>query len=246
MTPQDKVEFTKLILITADKYKRSFTESFLEMYWHSLKEFSLKDIYSAFEKHFNNPDNGHFLPHQSDILRILQGDSESQALQAWSKVSNAISTVGAYRSIVFDDMLIHAVISDMGSWISLCRQTEQDLKFSEHKFLKRYRSYLLKRPKQYPNRLIGIIEHTNQICGSSSASPCLYGDEESAFMTHSEGEEPHLLSSQKMTLLSDLVSSKEFLQPSLKLKLDSSLNNQKAESQSALIDNNTRGIFNEQ
>ena len=138
MTPEDKKEFAQLIFITADKYKRSFSESFLEMYWHSLKEFSLKDIYSAFEKHFNNPDKGHFLPHQSDIIRILQGDSETKALQAWTKVRQAISTVGAYDSIVFDDAHIHPVITDIGGWVSLCHQTDQDLKFTEHKFLKRY------------------------------------------------------------------------------------------------------------
>ncbi len=207
MMPHDKAAFAKLILTAANKYNREFSENFLEIYWHCLRKFSLNDVQRAFINHFQNPDNGHFMPQPSDIIRILQGDSQTQALEAWSKVMQAISQVGAYSSIVFDDFLIHVVISDMGRWPALCLQTQEELKFRGHEFQKRYRGYLLKRPQQYPNRLIGIIEHQNKLQEHVIPSPQLFGNKEAAFITYSEGGEPHELISQKVTLLSDIAAS---------------------------------------
>ncbi|WP_347251571.1 DUF6475 domain-containing protein [Legionella sp.] len=206
MTPNEQAEFAKIMLICAEKYKRTFSHAFMELYWHSLKAFPLSEIKRAFETHFNNPDNGHFLPHQSDILRILQGDSETQAFTAWTKVMHAIAKVGAYHSIVFDDLLIHAVISDMGGWRTLCCQTTKELKFSGYEFQKRYGGYLLRRPSQYPNRLIGIIEHQNQQYDYTSPVLQLFGDRQAAKLTFEEGLEPAKLAAQKITSMQPMTS----------------------------------------
>ena len=206
MTPNEQAEFAKIMLICAEKYKRTFSHAFMELYWHSLKAFPLPDIKRAFETHFNNPDNGHFLPHQSDILRILQGDSETQALTAWTKVMQAIAKVGAYHSIVFDDWLIHVVIADMGGWRTLCHQTAKELTFSRYEFQKRYGGYLLRRPQQYPNRLIGIIEHQNHQVGYPPPVLQLFGDQQAATLTYSEGLEPAQLTAQKITAMQPMMS----------------------------------------
>jgi hypothetical protein len=145
------------------------------------------------------------MPQPSDLIRILQGDGPTQALHAWSKVLQAMRRVGAYHSIVFDDFRIHAVLSDMGGWIELCLQTEEELKFRGHEFQKRYRGYLLRRPSHYPNRLIGIFEHQNQLQGYPSQPPRLFGEKPAALLTYSEGCEPHQLSAQKVTLLRDVL-----------------------------------------
>jgi hypothetical protein len=204
MIAEDKSAFAQLVLAAADKYRRQFTQNFLEIYWHCLKQFSLRDIQAAFVAHFQNPDNGHFMPQPSDIIRILQGDSQTQALEAWSKVMHAISGVGAYDSIVFDDCLIHVVISDMEGWVALCHQTVEELKFRGIEFQKRYRRFLLRRPQRYPNRLIGIHEHQRQLHGYPIPSPQLFGNAQAAFITYSEGCEPHL-TSPKVTLLSQFM-----------------------------------------
>lgn len=199
MTPNEYTQFAKLMLICAEKYNRPFGPAFIKLYWHSLQAFSLPDVKRAFETHFNNPDNGHFLPHQSDILRILQGDSETQSLLAWSKVMDAIKKLGAYQSIVFDDLLIHAVLYDMGGWIYLCRFTAKALTFSRYEFQKRYCGYLLRRPEHYPNHLIGLIEHQNQQYGCRLPTLQLFGDSQAAMLTFSEGLEPTTLHAQKIT-----------------------------------------------
>ena len=91
--------------------------------------------------------------------------------------------------------------------------------------------------------MIGIIEHKNQISGQPPPSPCLYGDKEAAFITFSNGKEPHLLSQDKMTLLSDLTSSYKLLEATPEVKHDSLMKNQ--ETKSLSTDNSTRGLPDE-
>jgi hypothetical protein len=205
MIPQQKDDFVRLIVKVAEQYRRPINDSFLETYWHSLQAFSLKEIQAAFITHFENPDNGHFMPHPSDILRILQGSSETQSLQAWTKVLNGIKQVGIYSSIVFDDPLIHAVISDMGNWMALCCKTDEELKFLGYEFQKRYRGYFLKRPQQYVNRLIGILEHQHQLTHQDTPDPVLFGDENSALMTYAGGCDPQNLHARSSATLSQVL-----------------------------------------
>lgn len=206
MMPQDKAAFAQLMLTSANKYHREVTDDLLEVYWHCLKHCSLPDIQHAFIAHFQNPDNGHFMPQPSDIIRILQGDSQTQALEAWSKVQQAIARVGAYHSIIFDDFRIHSVIAAMGGWISLCRQSQEELTFRGHEFQKRYRGYLQRSPQHYPNRLIGIFEHQNHRQGYTLPPPHLFGNEQAAMITYTQGCEPQQLSAQQVRLLNEVLS----------------------------------------
>lgn len=202
MNPEHQEEFVNLLIAVSDQYNRPFSESFLNVYWHCLKMFSLTEIQAAFITHFENPDNGRFMPQPSDILRILEGDSESQALQAWTKVMNGIKQVGAYSSIVFDDPLIHAVIGDMCGWVELCKKTQEELKFVSYEFQKRYRGYFLRRPQQYLNRLTGILDHGNTLNHHTTFEPILFGDQKVALITYAEGCDPQQLQSRSMTRLS--------------------------------------------
>jgi len=96
-------------------------------------------------------------------------------------------------------LIIHSVIADMEGWTDLCRQTKEELKFRGYEFQKRYRGYLLRRSQQYPNRLIGILEHQNQQHGYSKPSLQFFGDQQAALLTYSEGCEPAQLCAQKVT-----------------------------------------------
>jgi len=61
------------------------------------------------------------MPKPADIIRAIKGNSQTQSLQAWSKVEDAIRLVGPYRSVVFDDLAIHGVLQEMGGWVKLCQ-----------------------------------------------------------------------------------------------------------------------------
>lgn len=102
-------------------YGKPLNNFLLEIYWKICQPFEFGDIEKAFEAHVRDPDYGQFMPKPADLIRFLEGGRQTQALQAWSKVVKAISHAGYYSSVVFDDICIHAVISEMDGWIALCQ-----------------------------------------------------------------------------------------------------------------------------
>ncbi len=111
-------------------------------------------------------------------MAALQGDCTGQALRAWSKVMETIRRVGVYRTVVFDDSLIHAVIWDMGGWQNLCAMLIKDESFKAREFEKRYTSYLSRPPRAYPRQLVGITDSVNVPQGYPASSPTLIGNEQ--------------------------------------------------------------------
>ncbi|MEE9452349.1 MAG: DUF6475 domain-containing protein [Gammaproteobacteria bacterium] len=152
----------------------------LEEYWQRLKGYPLVSIQHALDAHILCPDRGRFVPKIADIMHQFQGNSEAQALKAWSKVSNAIRRTGSYESVVFDDLCIHCVIADMGGWIRLCCQNDTQLQFSQHEFQKRYRYTCDQVQEKYPSVLIGVIERNNHHKGYKLPPPIFIGDRKQA------------------------------------------------------------------
>jgi len=180
-------KFASLITATAVIHNRDFPGSAVELYWQSLKQFSYAQVEQALKAHRENPDGGQFMPQIADIRRLLQGSGQERALSAWTKVEKAIANIGSYESVVFDDVLIHAVLEDMGGWIKLCQTTTAQLKFSGIEFQKRYQGFLNFPPKRHPKVLKGQIEAENAQSGYTVPSPMLIGDESQARLVMSTG-----------------------------------------------------------
>lgn len=190
MRQHEKSDFAIMMTAVAELYSKKMSSALLSIYWAALERFSLVDIRYAITQHVNNADVGQFMPKPADIVRYLEGDSDTHALQAWSKVESAIRHVGSYDSIAFDDQIIHLVIADMGGWGRLCSISIKEMPFRSQEFLKRYRGYLNKKPTQYPKYLVGTFEHTNQAAGYDSlgsSTPVLIGNERLAMAVINEG-----------------------------------------------------------
>lgn len=70
---------------------------------------------------------------------------EQRAAIAWRCVRDSISRHGGYRSVSFDDPVIHATIRAMmgsGGWPDLCDLTPDELKWREKDFLRLYPTFL--------------------------------------------------------------------------------------------------------
>lgn len=178
MQQNEMKEFLEMITYATEYYKITISESELEIYWQTLQEFSLISIREAFFAHISNPDRGisHKFPTVGDLIRYLRGDSETQALNAWTRLLQTIRRVGQYNSLVMDDLILHRVIEDMGGWVYLCLQKEKDLNFRMAEFKKRYAAYVLHPPTDYPRKLVGVCEWQNQLKGYPSQPPLLVGD----------------------------------------------------------------------
>ncbi len=180
MLPSDIPKFTAMIAGIGELYGKAISEALTDIYWQSLKRFELCDVRQAFQSHINNPDCGQFFPKPADVVRFIEGCGETKALQAWAKVEKAISRIGSYQSIAFDDPLIHAVLDDMGGWVKLCSVTVTEMPFRANEFQKRYMGFVNKPPQRHPKYLRGITERDNGKDGYPIKPPLLIGDPQKA------------------------------------------------------------------
>lgn len=191
MQDHDKQSFEQIMSATASMYGRNIPDrTQLSMYFNALARFSIQDVQSGFNAHIQNPDNGQFFPKPADIIRYMDGGTETQASSAWTKVDKSIRTVGPYQNVVFDDPIIHAVIADMGGWILLCGTEDKEYPFKKNEFMKRYTGYSRRPPEDYPRLLGGISQQSNDMrkLGTIEA-PVIIGEMDAARLTYSGGSE---------------------------------------------------------
>lgn len=189
MLGNDKKAFLQCLTLLAESFNRKVSGLLLETYWQGLKDYPFAQVKQAMLDTLQNPERKWGMPTPADLIVLLQGDSRSHALKAWSQVVTAVRTIGRYDSVVFDNPLIHCVIRDMGDWVYLCQQPEKELPFLRHEFEKRYRDYQGKPLLNYPRSLKGSLEHENQVQGFAdhTPDPILLGDPKCAIAVYNNG-----------------------------------------------------------
>lgn len=206
MEPNDKPPFLKLLEGVYDFYARELSPFSISVWWEAMRPFSLAAVSGAFNRHCVNPDNGQYCPKPADIVKLIGGTNQDQAMLAWVKVDKSVRSVGIYQSVVFDDPVIHRVIHDMGGWIELCGKKETEWPFVQKEFENRYRGYRLhERTPDYPPRLTGLTEAQNARQGYPLDPPILIGDEARAKRVLSGGSKVTLLPMKPLEAHSDMV-----------------------------------------
>jgi len=183
-----KDEFGRILSAVAQMYSKKMTKTTFNLYFESLKNYDFSVIRQALESHLINPDVGQFMPKPADIVREIEGGTEDRALIAWTKFEKAISSVGHYKSIVFDDARIHVVVVDMGGWIKFGTVFEKEMPFLRIEFVKRYRA--TKNVTAYRCRLVGLIEADCAEMNAPLPAPRLFGDEKKCLQVMYGGKTP--------------------------------------------------------
>jgi len=169
---------------------KKITPEMLMFFYRILIGYQLTDITGALIAHSLDPDVGSYPPKPADVVRQIQGSKQSRALIAWTRVDKAIRQVGTYMSVVFDDPIIHAVLSDMGGWLDLGKKSEKEWPFVAREFEKRYQGYAqLPALTEYPRWLTGRFEAANSVEGHQTQPPVLIGDPIKAQMVFEGGTE---------------------------------------------------------
>jgi hypothetical protein len=198
VNPADKIRFAELITGLAQTFHAPISATDLEAYWRLLSRFSLGEIEQAIAGYCRSPKGHRFFPKPSELVALMVGSDADQALRAWSKVLRTIRGVGTYRTVVFDDPIIHAVIWDMGGWRSLCSMLVEDEPFRAKEFERRYVGYVARPPTKYPRQLVGITDTINATQGYGQVRPpTLIGDEQKALQVLESGQEANQLLSFK-------------------------------------------------
>ena len=194
MNERDQTEFAKLMVGLAEYYAKPLTEVVLGIYWQALRHHDLAAVRDAIHRHIRNPDNGQWMPKVADIERLASGSTESKALVAWTKVDRAMSHVGPWRDVVFDDPIIHRVLFDMGGWIMLGEKAEKDWPFLAREFAVRYRGYATREiPPDYAPILGGMANRGNSASGHPQEPPILFGPQAQCQVVMAGGTDQQLI-----------------------------------------------------
>jgi len=194
MNTNDMEEFDRLWAEAHEVYGRKPEPRVVYMVFQALIAFPIEDIERALCRHLTNPDTGQYPPKPADIVRLIQGSSQTTSGEAWAKVDRAIRCVGIHRTVVFDDPKVHAAIERLGGWQKICMTEEKEYPFLRNNFLKLYQGFTVQPPETFPRKLIGTCEHENSqhdsfMRGRSKNEPVLIGDPERARLVYQGGGE---------------------------------------------------------
>ncbi|WP_024905460.1 DUF6475 domain-containing protein [Robbsia andropogonis] len=177
MRTTDMQAFTKLLADVHAFYRQDFSDFAASVWAQAMRPYDFPAIADAFGRHTVNADTGQFMPKPADIVKMLGGTSQDAALVAWAKVDKALRQVGTYASVVFDDPLIHHVLTDMGGWVPLGAKTEDEWPFVRNEFVTRYRGCKVRsETPAYLSVLVGISDAQNQRSGYRAQEPVLIGN----------------------------------------------------------------------
>jgi len=187
-------DFCMVLTSVGELYGKPVGEFAISLWWGALKDYDLLAVQEALSRHVRNPDSGQFMPKPADVVRMMQGSTQDSALSAWAKVDKAVRHVGPYKSVVFDDPLIHVVLHDMGGWTALGQKTDDEWPFVAKEFENRYRGFKARGEiPQYPPQMIGISDAHNSLGGFKQDQPMLIGDQSKAIQVMQKGTDRPLL-----------------------------------------------------
>ena len=190
MQESDKREFASILQATMDVYNKDISTDVIKIWWLAMSQYPIEQIKSGLSKYITSPDCGKFPPKPADIIFMMEGNSTSAATTAWNKVMEGISRAGSYKSVCFDDPIIHLAIDDIGGWIALGESEEKELPFIQKRFEQSYRNYKTRGdiPAHKPY-LIGRSEAQNNLQGYHSEPPKLIGNPQEAQLVLNNGTE---------------------------------------------------------
>lgn len=149
-----KQEFYGLFVILCETYNREATKSLCLSYYMILEHLKFEDFKSAVVAILSSRKYSS-LPMPADILEAINGSSDDKAMLALHELEHAMSRVGAYNSVCFQDSIVMETVLRMGGWIKLCRMTEDEWKFLKKEFMNIYKA-LSKISFEAPAYLVGI------------------------------------------------------------------------------------------
>ena len=163
MQERDKRPFAALMTGLAENYSQSMTPEGIELRFKMLAPYSIAEVEAAAfsllatRKYTTMPTVADFLE------RLGGGTAEDKAEVACSKALEAAAVHGAYRSVVFDDPVLQAVINNnFGGWAKFC-QAEYD-KWLRKDFCEAYAAYSRQGFAEY-GYLPGLCEIENSAKG---------------------------------------------------------------------------------
>lgn len=105
------------------------------------------------------------IPSPAEIIKYTRGtrdnDLEVKTVEAKNKLKQAISSIGTYKSVAFDDPVIHLVIQSVGGWQKLGKMDFKEYTdWLKWEFPKIYKAYATRKNGEIPLEFQGRGEDT--------------------------------------------------------------------------------------
>lgn len=202
----DRSVFAQGMSVLSEIFGKEVTEYRADVYYRVLEHLS-DDAFRAAVRHIVSTKKFPVLPLPAEILEAALGDPELHALKALEKVDRALFKHGAYRSVVFDDPVIHRVISVLGGWDVVCLMDSGDWERRKREFLRMYQAFSRENCEvdNVPLRLVGVLERGNLASGfpGDVPQPVYVGDKETAIAWTKALEEKALAEGQRQKVLAE-------------------------------------------
>lgn len=155
-----------LICGLCECFGRKPSDAMLNGYQLGLSDLSIEQIRHACTQALRHC---RFMPSVAE-LRELSGQltPQARAVIAWDALRKAISDHGYYRSVAFDDSLIHATVNNLGGWLRISVLSGDELdKWLRKDFERTYVAYCQQDtlPATAADPLIGALEMENRLRG---------------------------------------------------------------------------------
>jgi hypothetical protein len=180
--------FMKNMVAIGEMYGKPLSPEMLQMYYMVLEEMTDNQFKQAV-KVIMRTHVWNTLPKPAEFIEAIKPDTDSQAIMAWQKIENTMARVGAYKTVIFDDPLIHGFIQGFeGCWPGLCSKTIEEMIWIRKDFEKYYKAIS---PDSIDCRpLIGISEGENITRGiEHKEAPVYIGDLKQAQLLIEHGKE---------------------------------------------------------
>lgn len=189
MQQSDFPKLAKMVTEALAYYRQDVSEFTLHVWTQACQPYTLEQVSKALTAHVTDAERGQFAPKVADIVRVLSGTTTDRAALAWGKVLGAMSAVGAYSDVVFDDPAIHAAIEDCGGWVKVCRGEMAELSYLQHRFCQAHKAYVGRGAFEYQRRLAGDRSPDSDYLkkGLPLPRPAIVGNPESARAVYEVG-----------------------------------------------------------
>lgn len=172
MNNSDAVKFSEMwAAVRVDIYNKPVSKAALDIVFNSLSRFDFEDVHRGIELHINDTENGQFPITPTHVIANIEGRAQERGAVAWRKMIDAVSSVGPYEDVVFDDAAIHSIIHGEGGWVHICEYSEDEMRFFQNRFVKQYSSLVSRRDFDYPQMLKGITNDSNKGSKYEDGSP---------------------------------------------------------------------------
>jgi len=143
-----------------ERYDKQATVALCDIYYMALEDLNDEQL----KKSVSNVLRSREYSSMPSPAELRGEDIENDALLALDKMEKAIERYGLYRSVRFDDPVIHMVVRSMGGWPAICRkegEEGEDWTWRRKEFVKLYRAFAMSPRAECPVTLIGLAESEN-------------------------------------------------------------------------------------